>query len=181
MHNKSIAYTFFATAKDMSKVLRIVEACHALQYAKCGLFDKPDCPVFDKLSSLPDFGVAHVGDSNLEPTFLVLPKGAKLHVRTVPQRRGGKKYAVDQLANPGTVVIRPGGMYRDSAVIAGMVGTVHHDEKAATLMKAFSSSLKGDFTRVKSYIVGPEARKLHDLGVRLTTSLAAPQEFDLST
>src|ERR1022692_2747516 len=178
MSKNSSVYNFFATAEDLSRILRTVESCHALQYARCGLFDGPDCPVFERLSLLPDFGVAQAGDSNLEPTFLVLPKGARLHVRTVRQRRGGNKYAVDQLANPGTEVIRPGGKFREVAVIAGMVGTVHKDEKAETLMKAFFASLKAEFTSVKSYVVGPEARRLHDLGMRLTKSLDASQEFD---
>ncbi len=101
-------------------------------------------------------------------------------MRPVPQRRGGTKYAVDQQANPGTVVIRPGGKYGDSALIAGMVGTVHHDAQAEMLLKAFSTPLRRDFTRVKSYIVGPEAKKLHDRGLRLTKSLHAPPELDLS-
>jgi hypothetical protein len=164
----------------MSKVLLTVGAGHALQYARCGLFDSEDCPVFDELLSLPHFGIAQTGDSNFEPTYLVLPKGTSVNVRTVPQRRGGTKYAVDQLVNPGTVVIRPGGKYRDVAVIAGMVSTVHRDGTADKLMKAFSASLKTDFVRVKSYAVGPEAKKLHDLGLRLTKSVQMRQEFDLS-
>jgi hypothetical protein len=180
MSNDSTVHNFFATAADMSKVLLTVGADHALQYARCGLFDSPECPVFDELLSLPNFGVAQVGDSNFEPTFLVLPKGTRVNVRTIPQRRGGTKYAVDQLINPGTVVVRPGGKYRDVAVIAGMVSTVHHDGTAERLMKAFSTSLKREFARVKSYTVGPEARSLYDLGLRLTRSVQTPQEFDLS-
>jgi hypothetical protein len=99
----------------------------------------------------------------------------------VPQRRGGIKYAIDQLENPGSVVIRPGGILGESALIAGMVGTVHHDKKAESLFRAFSDTLKQDFIKVKSYFVGPEAKKLHDRGKRLTKSLNAPKERDLSS
>ncbi len=180
MASKSTIYNFFATADDLRSVLRSVEASHRLQYVQCGLFEERDQPIFHGFSSLPALGVAKAGDSNLEPTFLVFPDGAKLEVRAVPQRRGGIKYAVDQMVNPGTVVIRPGGKYLDSALIAGMVGTVHHDKQAETLIRAFSASLKRDFTTVKSYVVGSEARKMLASGVRLTKSLHASREFDLS-
>lgn len=177
---KSSDCNFFATAEDILKVLRAVEAPYPLRYVLCGLFDESERTVFHGFSSLPALGCAQSGQSHLEPTFLVLPQGATFKVRTVAQRRGGNKYAVDQQANPGTVTIRPGGMYNNSALIAGMVGTIHDDEKAAQLMKAFSSALKRDFTKMKAYLVGPEAKKLHGLGMRLTHSAYAPAEFDLS-
>jgi hypothetical protein len=174
------AYNFFATAEDILKVFRVVESSYPLQYARCGLFDDSERPVFQGSASLPALGFAQTGQSHLEPTYLVMLQGNNLNVRTVPQRQGGKKYAVDQQANPGTVTIRPGGMYNNSALIAGMVGTVHNDEEAAKLMKAFSSALKRDFTKVKSYLVGQEAQKLQRSGTRLTYSASAPAEFDLS-
>src|SRR6266567_4666124 len=167
----STAHNFFATAEDILKVLRVVEASYPLQYARCGLFDEPDRPVFHGFSSLPALGIAQAGQSHLEPTFLVMLQGDKLNVRTVPQRRGGEKYAVDQQANPGTVTIRPGGMYNNSTLISGMVGTIHDDEKAAMLMKAFSGVLNQDFTNMKSYLVGPEAGKLYNMGMRLTHNI----------
>jgi hypothetical protein len=177
---RSTSYNFFATGGDILKVFHIVEALHQLQYVECGLFDESKRPVFQGFSSLPTLGLAQTGQSQLEPTFLVMLRGDKLNVRAVAQRRGGIKYAVDQQANPGTIMIRPGGMYNDSALIGGMVGTVHHDENAAKLMKAFSSALKKDFKKIKSYLVGAEAQKLQGSGVRLTHSVGAPAEFDLS-
>src|SRR6516225_4719613 len=99
----STSCNFFATGEDILKVFRIVEASYPLQYALCGLFDDSERKVFQGFSSLLALGVAQTGQSQLEPTFLVMLQGDKLNVRTVPQRRGGKKYAVDQKANPGTV------------------------------------------------------------------------------
>src|SRR5215467_6635938 len=106
------ALNFYATAEDILKVFRMVEASCPLQYAMCGLFDEPERPLFQGVASLPALGVAEAGKSQLEPTFLVMLEGCKVNVRTVPQRRGGTKYAVDQKANPGTVMVRPGGLYR---------------------------------------------------------------------
>lgn len=176
----STAYNFYGTGEDILNVLRVVEASYPLQYVECGLFDERERPIFHSFSSLPALGIAQTGESVGEPTFLVMLEGDKLNVRTVPQRRGGTKYAVDQQANPGTATICPGGMYKHFALIAGMVGTVHHDEKAKKLMKAFSGALKRDFKKMKSYLVGPEAKKLHDSGMRLTISVFAPAEFNLS-
>jgi hypothetical protein len=178
--SKPTAYNFFATAEDIRKVLRAVEESCPLLYVRCGLFDESERPVFRGFSSLPELGVACTGQSHLEPTFLVLLAEDSPTVRIVPQRRDGNKYAVDQQANPGTVTIRPGGIYENSTLIAGMVGTIHKDEKAATLMNAFSGALKRGFTKTKSYLVGPEAKKLLALGMRLTHSVSAPAEFDLS-
>src|SRR5258708_38749653 len=129
MKNQSPAYNFFATTGDISQIFQTVEAVYLLQYVETGLFNESKRPAFHGFSSLPNLGLAQTGDSNLEPTFLVLQREDIFNVRTVPQLRGGNKYAIDQLANTGTVVIRPGGKYLDAAIIAGMVGTVHNDDK----------------------------------------------------
>ena len=151
---------------------------HSLQYVKGGLFDQPVLSVFDSISSLPDIGVAKSGGS-LESIFLILHRGQGLKVRQVPQRKGGYKYAIDQQENPGSIAISPGGRFGDSVLIAGMVGTVHHDKISEELMKAFASEIKKRFVKIKSYWVGPEAMELLHLGVRLTHSAGAPRTFDL--
>jgi hypothetical protein len=173
-------YKFYATSDDIQNILHTVEANYELQYIKCGLFDSPARPVFYSFSSLPELGLALTGQSILEPTFLIMFQGIELRVREVSQRRGGNKYAIDQKANPGTVALRPGGIYKDSALIAGMVGTIHSDEKAVKLMKAFSSALHRDFTKIKSYLVGLQARGMYFSGMRLTHSVKAPVDFNLS-
>ena len=128
---------------------------------------------------MPDLGVAKFGDSNFESTFLVLYEGTELKVERVAQRKGGFKYAIDQQENPGTIAISPGGRFGDSVLIAGMVGTVHHDMISEDLLKAFASEFKKRFLRIKSYLVGPEARELLHLGVRLTHCAQAPRTFHL--
>lgn len=174
------SHNFFATHEDILALLRDVETSCLLEYAECGLFDEFERSIFRGFSSLPGLGVAKTGESVREPTFLVMFQGHKLTVRTVPQRRGGAKYAIDQEGNPGTVAIRPAGLYNDSVLIAGMVGTVHHDENAIKLIRLFSTALKRDFKKIKSYLVGPEAKKLHDSGLRLTHNVRAPASLNLS-
>ncbi|MGH9783424.1 MAG: hypothetical protein ACRD88_04495 [Terriglobia bacterium] len=179
MKTRSPQYGFFATNEDLVSVIRPVELSYPLQYIRCGLFDEPERMVFPSIASIPNLGVAKFGDSNLEPTFLVLHRGQALKVRKVAQRKGGYKYAIDQQENPGTISISPGGRFGDSVLIAGMVGTVHHDMISEDLLKAFASEFKKRFVRIKSYLVGPEARELLHLGVRLTHCAEAPRTFDL--
>jgi hypothetical protein len=180
MSHKSTVYNFFATNGDLVPALQAVESAYGVSYVECGLFDSGERPVVHSLSSFPRLGLAKAGDFNAEPTFLVLRPEAVLNVREVPQRRGGVKFAVDQLGNPGTIVVKPAGIYDDSAVISGMVGTVHNDNDSKRLMAVFVKALKASFTPVKSYLVGPEAKRLLDAGVRLTKSVASPSEFDLA-
>jgi len=46
--------------------------------------------------------------------------------RSVPQKRGGVLYAIDQVVNPAPVVVKPGGLFEDSCTIAGQVGLTAH-------------------------------------------------------
>jgi hypothetical protein len=179
MNNRSKAKYFFATHDDLIVVLQAVEVRYALKYMRCGLFDDSDRPVFNSFTEINNFGIAIEGNSNAEANYLVLRSEATVRVREVPQRRGGIKYAVDQQQNPESITIKPGGRYGDSAIIAGMVGTVHHDDRAEELFAAFIKAFRMRFIKAKSYIVGPEALKLLKSGFRLTQSMKAPTEFDL--
>src|SRR5262245_22046120 len=106
---------FFGTATDLAAVLARVEAARPLQYAAAGLFDSQgDAGPFpsgtDTINTSPD--------ASQSPCYLVLPSSERLVHRSVPQRRGGAKYAVDQLANPKSVALRVGGVYRDDCLLA---------------------------------------------------------------
>jgi hypothetical protein len=179
MNDKSKAKYFFATRDDLIIVLQAVEARYALKYIECGLFDAADRPVFNSFIEMKNFGIAVEGDSNAESNYLVLHSEATLQVREVPQRRGGIKYAVDQQLNPKSITMKPAGRYGDSAIIAGMVGTVHHDDSAEELLAAFFKAFKIHFIKANSYIVGPKALKLLESGFRLTQSIKSPTNFDL--
>ena len=139
MIGKSVVYNLFGTTNDLATALRVVEHDFDLEYVECGLFDDRQQPIRHTLSMLDELSIAHAGDSNLEKTFLLKPRERDLIIREVPQKRGATKYAVDQSENPGTVVIRPGGRYGDWVLIAGMVGTIHHDRDARRLIAAFSA------------------------------------------
>jgi hypothetical protein len=148
----------------------------ALSYAECGLFDAPDTQTFSNFQSLPDFYSAQAS----ERRFLVVPQNRHFSVRRVPQRRGGVKYALDQFANPGTAVLKPGVESCESLLIAGNVGTIHNDEDASLLMQVFAYEVERRFERIKAYWVGPEAKTWLECGARLTSNVAAPKDYDLT-
>ena len=166
---------FFAADRDLDAVLEGIELRHCLSYVECGLFDDTKRPAIPSLRSLPRC----VGETS--ESFLVLPDGLKCSIRTVPQRRGGVKYAVDQMANPGTVVLNRGVDLSESLLVAGSIGTIHTDRKASMLMEGFASDVKSRFHLIKAYWVGPEARTRLERGARLVTSVHAPREYDLSS
>lgn len=177
---KSQTILFFAVQADLRPVLQAVEDKVAVHFAECGLFHSDVIDRRTNLSALPELGIAKYGDANFEDTFLVLPGTASVVVRSVPQRQGGLKYAVDQRENPGTVVLRPGGFWGDSSVIQGMVGSVHGDPIANELLASFSKEIKTRFTKIKGVWVGDVALHMLNSGMRLTQAVSAPREYDLT-
>jgi hypothetical protein len=166
---------FFATNSDLRAVLDAVEARCGIQYIECGLFDVADRPAFATLRLGPaDYAP---GSANC---FLVFPRDRVYKVRTVAQRRGGPRYAVDQMVNPGTVVLNPGIDMNESVLVAGTVGTIHRDNTSSALMQTFAAEVKSRFQRIKGYWVGPQAKARLGSGARLTHSVTAPPEYDLS-
>jgi hypothetical protein len=165
---------FFATKDDLTAILDAVEAHHEISYVECGLFDEPTRPSFSTFRSLTD----PVAKGSSE-RFLVLFGPSVCNVRTVAQRRGGLKFAIDQQANPGTVALKPGSECDGSVLVAGSVGTIHADEVASRLMETFATEFKQQFKPVKAIWVGPGARQRLDVGARLTMTLGSPKEYDL--
>jgi hypothetical protein len=88
--------SFFATKADLELLLREVESERQLQFVETGLFDSPSVEPIHSLLGAPSLGHLSAGDHNQGPCYLVASQDISIVVRTVPQRRGGTKYAVDQ-------------------------------------------------------------------------------------
>jgi hypothetical protein len=144
-----------------------------------GLFDSPNVEPQESLLGNPNLGSMTVGDANHEADYLVFTRGISIEVRPVPQRRGGIKYAVDQLANPKTIAFRPGGAFGQACLIAGQVGTASDDPNSLELFQLFSKQTRHQFAKIKSSFVGKEAGELLDKGWRLTANAKSPTLYDL--
>jgi hypothetical protein len=171
---------FFATKRDLEAVIRAAESRRSLKYTAAGMFDTPEIPAFMSGLLLPSLGFAPSGDNNAEPFWLITDADTKVEVEIVPQRRGGTRYGVDPGLNPKSVVIWPGGVFDNSCLIAGQIGTGIINPASLDFLNLFGREFRQRFKRIRSFFVGPEAEQLLDAGYRLTTSVQSPRECDLS-
>ncbi|MDR6523069.1 hypothetical protein J2789_005759 [Variovorax paradoxus] len=158
----------FATTDDWLRLVSGVLAKRPVTFSKTGMFEAPDVQEFDDGTGLESFA-----------SYLVLDKPNRPATRPVAQRGGGTKHALDQLDNPGSVVLQIGGMEVDR-LVAGQIGTVRTEQAAQDLYESFLSEVKKQFVKIKSYYVGPEAAGLLDAGHRLSPTSKSPSEYDLT-
>jgi hypothetical protein len=171
--------SFFATKADLEAFLRSVESKWQPQFVETGLFDSPKVERVYSLASASSLGVLSAGDHNQGPCYLIAPREVNIGVRSVPQRRGGIKYAVDQEDNPRTIVFRPSGIFNGCCLIDGQMGTISSDVISLELFQSFRKEMHLRFDRVKDFLVGKEAGELLDSGWRLTANEKSPVLYDL--
>jgi hypothetical protein len=141
--------------------------------------EAPGTSEYAALLDIPDLGVSKTGVMIRDASFLVVPRGSKLVFRKVAQRRGGNRYLLDQDENPSSVVLRPGGLYRNEALVAGDLSTVSEHRDAVKLYESFSGAFRR-FKKVGNYRIGPEAAALLASGWRLVTmGIDEPPGYDL--
>jgi hypothetical protein len=171
---------FFATRNDHLAMLREATAGRSLHFFPAGVFDDQPAP-FDDAAQIPVLGMARKGDQVHEDRYLVLPAAEPVQRREIHLNVGGTRIAIDQLANPKSVIFCAGGEWDGgSTIISGDVGTVSDDPSGKALWLAFAKPIKKKWRRVKAYYVGPEALAVLRGGGRLTTSIRSPALYDLA-
>jgi hypothetical protein len=171
---------FFATGSDLAPGLVAVEARHAIQYVRAGIFEEATPRIYRSFAEIEDLGVNRSGHHLNDEPYLVMPSGEAVEVREIPQRRGGVRYGVDQLGNQRSIVFRPGGVHGADYLICGHVGTASTLREMARLAEQFSRSVTSGFRQIGAYRVGADALDLAGRGVRLITiSTREPVEQDL--
>lgn len=172
---------FFAAGDDLLPVFESVEAKRGLSYTLCGLFPSRELTSVAAGREIPALrSPAPNPSANACPQYLVTAAGAAVSVREVPQKAGGVLYAIDQLANPESIIIQPGGLYPPDVLLHGRVGTASSAPFAAQLQRAFASVIGKRFEHIRAFYVGPEAHELWRRGYRLTRSAQSPREYDLA-
>jgi hypothetical protein len=170
---------FFATKADTISVLLALEIATSLQYTMAGLFDTNRPQSYLSFGDIPDFGRTTHPNAVGNPMYLLSDQIAQIKVRDVPQKSGGILFAVDQLDNPDSIVLCPGGWYGNDVILYGTIGTVSQSAKSKELYALATKILRKNFKKEQEFLVGPEAREAWDAGVRLTIGAASPSEFDL--
>lgn len=173
---------FFAVLEDVEKILQDIEAVVGIRYYRAGLLDSKDIPAYTSIFDTPNLGVALSGDWNRIDTYMILKKAIPLYVEEVPQKKGGLKFAVDQMCNPASIELKIGGIYPEieHVIVAGRVATISDDPDSNELYKLFSARIKKAFKRIGAFYVGKVAEEKLKSGWRLVTNEKSPKEYDLA-
>jgi hypothetical protein len=170
---------FYATYDDISKVLEQFEAEQRAIYVLTGLFDVESPQIFQTYKAINSLSVSIDGDANRVPGYLIVTEPDRIAVREVPQKIGGKKFAVDQLLIPDSLYFQSGGMFSKEIIVPGKIGIVYQTHIAGNLYGSFAKIIRRTFSKVKSYWVGREAYALWENGMRLGLGLNASADIDL--
>ncbi|MDR3637834.1 MAG: hypothetical protein P4L84_28770 [Isosphaeraceae bacterium] len=172
---------FYATAEDLLAVFDRVEARSRLAYTLTGLFETSELTTAHSGATIPTLHSPAPRPGAIAGfNYLVTAADEPVVVREVPQRGGGTRYAVDQLANPRSVALMPGGVYPPNVRLYGRIGTASDAEFSLRLYRAFAGALGKLFRRVGAYHVGRQAEGLWLGGQRLTIGADSPPDGDLA-
>ena len=171
--------TFFATTPDIVSVLSALEVIEPLRYTKAGLFITSRPQNHLSYVDIPDFGRTTHPNAVGNPMYLLSNPAMQIKVRDVPQKGGGILFAIDQLENPDSIVLRPGGWYGNDVILCGMIGTVPEGPESKRLFAVVARAFRKHLTKQQGFLVGSEARVAWNAGARLTIGASSPLEFDL--
>ena len=143
---KSKQIFIFSDLEDLRSILHDFETNYNVQYYATGLFDNPDTPKYSSIFDVTNLGISNVGDWNLCLNLLVIDKSDSIKIREVPQRKGGIKYAIDQMINPRSILLKTGGAFKEGVLVAGAVGTISNDLYSNTLFNNISKKIKTNHT-----------------------------------
>jgi hypothetical protein len=170
----------FAAIDDLVPVLREVEAKHPVKYVRMRSNPTGGVEEFASAVDLPDLGRASAPSAVGCDSYLVTGRDLAVHPRRIVSNDGTVWFAIDQVLNPDTVEISPGGIWEDDVVLSGRVATLPGSEYADTLVRAYRNAVRKHFVRIRAFWVGPRARSLLDAGKRLTMAVQSPREYDLA-
>ena len=172
---------FYATADDLLPVFERVEKRHSLAYTLRGLFESPVLTTVFSGAAIPTLRApAPVSSASCGHQYLATPFTVPIHVREVPQVRGGIRYTFDQATTPDSVEVTPGGFFRPEVLLYGRVATISTTPFSKQVYRAFTSAIAAHFVRVRAFYVGPQAAELLRSGYRLTIGADSPPEYDLA-
>src|SRR5476649_144641 len=157
---------FYAVKPDLLSVLEQVEHKCRVVYVQAGQHPTRQVQRFNTAAKLPAPGVATQPSSIGSVTYLVLREETSLQLRPIELDAGPTVFAVDQLFNPNSVTLTPGGTWQDRMVITGLVSTVSNDKPAQELMRLFSAPIRKSFSKYGPFYVGTQAMALLEKGIR---------------
>ncbi len=173
-------FSFFAVEEDLVEVFEAVASKFSFQFIRTdNIKDKALC-AYKSVASIKNISLAEFGDHVKGKSYLLIDPIKEPKTRQAEQRKGDIKYFLDQLSDPESVVFKPGGIFgKFECIIDGQVGTVSDSEWSTELYKTLLTEFKKRFIKIKSFYVGKSAKSKMDKGIRLTTNIKSPSEYDL--
>jgi len=174
-------FSFFTTQDDLVGILDAVASKCSFYYVKIDDVQDGVTCIKESTKSLIDISISTFGDQNRDKSYLLIGSETVPKLRSVEIQGKKSKLILDQLSHPESVVLRPGGVFgKFECIIAGQIGTISEDKWSVELYKCLFAEFKKQCTKIKSFYVGKNAIEKLDGGVRLTTNIRSPAEYDLS-
>ncbi|WP_143748268.1 hypothetical protein [Mesorhizobium carmichaelinearum] len=158
---------FFALKDDLLPILETVERDIPIKYILMGQFPKMEFETFSNRMQIPGLGRSATESASSGRSFLVTGQDVPIEVRPI-KTTSGIRYALDQLSNPDTVTLSPGGRWGEDVVLNGRVATASDTPPAQELMKIFNRAFRKQFSSIKAFYVGPRGR--HSIRRRKATN-----------
>ncbi|MCC7137572.1 MAG: hypothetical protein IT460_03990 [Planctomycetes bacterium] len=172
-------FLFFATRQDLLAALLEAEQKQAVRYVLAAANETGKTQQYLTAAEIPDLGVADHPNAIACRGYLVTERARSVAPRRVVSNDGAVWYAIDQMINPNTIEVSPGGLWEGTVLLNGRVETVSGSECARTLLKTFRSAIRKRCSKIGAYWVGSEAGALLDAGKRLTMGVQCPPGYDL--
>lgn len=169
---------FYATRADIINVTHYIERFNQVYYLATGNQTHSDFAKCSSAESIESLGCADASSGIGCRSYLILPLGVESVVEQVIGSQGNKRFIVDQLENPNSVMFTPAGVLDRNFVLAGRVASVSSSKFSTKIMSHFLSAFKSQCVKSKSYWLGRQASDLYYEGTRLAISTQTPRKYD---
>ena len=167
---------FFATRADLVGLLGEVSESVSLDFTLRRHYATPDVRRYNGVD-IPSLGV--VNRDQPADEYLVTMPDTEVVLREVVIR-GVPHFSVDQVLNPASACLTPGGSAGNSVLLRSVLTSLYKTPGSNKIMNLFKRVMtKRMFVKVNAFWVGPEAMAWLRDGKRLTIAVQAAPEFDL--
>ena len=132
---KSKQMMFFAEKDDLTSILLEIEEISEIMYVEMGLFDSNEIKQHHSCLAIPDLGHTKYGNwISLDHTYMIMSRDSLIYSRSIPQKKGGIKYAFDMMLNNDSMELSSGGIYpfQDSIMPQQMLSHTYMSTSYAT-------------------------------------------------
>jgi len=130
------------------------------------------------VNSISDIGINTTGDHQTE-SYLILDTDVAVNSYVVEETTGEVNYSVNQKGNEESIVLWPGGIYGETYLICGHIGTISSHLSSLKLFDLFSKHFVKNSKKIGRYYIGEEAFKISDRVRLITININQPKEYDV--